>query len=352
MKTTHKIYWQNANSLYQIDDSSIDLVVTSPPYPMVAMWDEIFVSQNKSIKSHFDKGKEADAFEEMHKLLDKVWDEIYRVTKPGGIVCINIGDATRTINNNFQLFSNHARIINHCLQTGFQNLPNIIWRKTTNAPNKFMGSGMLPTGAYVTLEHEYILVFRKGTKRLFKTDIEKQLRNESSYFWEERNQWFSDVWHLAGTGQTIKNSPTRDRSGAFPFELAYRLINMYSVKNDVILDPFMGTGTSMLAAICARRNSIGCEIDKKMIEVIKGRIDIFYAANLNAIITNRIKSHKEFIKERIDTKGKDSVKYHNYNHNCPVMTKQERGIFINAIKSINFDNNSVFEAEYHEKSNE
>ena len=77
---------------------------------------------------------------------------------------------------------------------GFQSIPLILWRKQTNAPNKFMGSGMLPAGAYVTLEHEYILVLRKGSKREFKKAEEKRNRHESAIFWEERNIWYSDIW--------------------------------------------------------------------------------------------------------------------------------------------------------------
>lgn len=84
---------------------------------------------------------------------------------------------------------------------GFSNLPNIIWKKPTNSPNKFMGSGTLPVGAYVTLEHEFILLFRKDSKRVFESDQDKQLRKESAFFWEECNQWFSDSWDLKGISQ-------------------------------------------------------------------------------------------------------------------------------------------------------
>ena len=102
------------------------------------------------------------AFELMHAELDKVWDECFRVLKSGGFLCINIGEATRTVGNEFRLYNNSSRIVSHCTGLGMVNLPNILWRKQTNAPNKFMGSGMLPCGAYVTLEHEWILIFRKG----------------------------------------------------------------------------------------------------------------------------------------------------------------------------------------------
>ena len=85
---------------------------------------------------------------------------------------------------------------------------------------------MLPAGAYVTLEHEYVLIFRKGAKREFKTEAEKKKRRESALFWEERNIWYSDVWtDIKGTEQALPNAVSRQRSAAFPFNLAYRLIN-------------------------------------------------------------------------------------------------------------------------------
>lgn len=162
--TIHKLIIGAAQQMTAIDDDSVNLVVTSPPYPMIEMWDEVFTLQNNKISTVLQCAPNS-AFELMHQELDMVWKECFRVIKPGGFLCINIGDATRTIDGNFQLFNNHARIISCCQSVGFTCLPNIIWRKQTNAPNKFMGSGMLPCGAYVTLEHEYILVFRKGAKK-------------------------------------------------------------------------------------------------------------------------------------------------------------------------------------------
>lgn len=181
MITNHNIYIGASQQMCQTKDASIDLVVTSPPYPMIEMWDEVMGKQNPKIFDYI--GRQPDvAFELMHQELDKVWKECYRVMKPGGFLCINIGDATRTINGNFTLYNNHSRISKACLDLGFVGLPNIIWRKQTNAPNKFMGSGMLPCGAYVTLEHEWILIFRKGDKRVFKTSCDKLERMKSSFF--------------------------------------------------------------------------------------------------------------------------------------------------------------------------
>jgi len=202
MKTQHEIIFKDARRMEALADNSIDLVVTSPPYPMIEMWDLLFEEMNPDVGRFLSKRNGPAAFEAMHKILDPVWEECFRVLTPGGFACINIGDATRTINSRFALYTNHARILSAAQDIGFTSLPCIIWRKQTNAPNKFMGSGMLPAGAYVTLEHEYILILRKKDKREFKTPEEKQLRRESAVFWEERNAWFSDVWFGCGGQKT------------------------------------------------------------------------------------------------------------------------------------------------------
>src|SRR5206468_5334175 len=110
----------------------------------------------------------------------------------------------------FILYPNHVRIASHLVRLGFNPLPAILWRKQTNAPNKFMGSGMFPPGAYVTLEHEYVLIVRKGDKRAFDSEVIRSRRRESAFFWEERNDWFSDVWFdLKGTGQNLVDRDVR-----------------------------------------------------------------------------------------------------------------------------------------------
>ncbi len=187
METNHKVIFKNANKMNEIQDNSVDLMITSPPYPMIQMWDEIFSQQNSEIKKALTEHNGNLAFELMHKELDKAWSEVYRVLKEGGISCINIGDATRSVDGSFKMYPNHSRILSHCLFLGFHTLPSILWRKQTNAPNKFMGSGMLPVGAYVTLEHEHILILRKGNKREF-NEKQKAIRQNSAFFWEERNQ--------------------------------------------------------------------------------------------------------------------------------------------------------------------
>jgi len=343
MKTTHKLIISDSRSLTSLGDESIDLAVTSPPYPMIQMWDGLFGSMSGDAKNALAENIGTAAFEAMHLELDKVWAELKRVLKPGSFACINIGDATRTLGTRFQLFPNHSRIITAFLKLGFDALPVILWRKQTNAPNKFMGSGMLPAGAYVTLEHEYILIFRKGPKRAFKNEAEKARRMQSAFFWEERNKWFSDVWDFKGASQDLNNKELRARSAAFPFELPYRLINMYSLYGDAVLDPFMGVGTTGLAAIACGRNSIGVEIDKSFSTFIVEQEKSFLE-NANCLLIDRIVRHNEFVQSSVLSKR--PFKYHNEFHGFPVFTRQETRLQLHKILKISATNNGEVTASY------
>jgi DNA modification methylase len=346
MKTTHKIIFGNANKMNDVPDNTVDLMVTSPPYPMIEMWDDIFAGQKAIIGDALRSEEGKIAFELMHKELDKVWKEVYRVLKSRGFACINIGDATRKIGEEFRLYPNHSRILQYCQKLGFSSLPEILWRKQTNAPNKFMGSGMLPAGAYVTLEHEFILILRKGNKREFTEEEDKLRRQKSAYFWEERNVWFSDVWEdLKGTRQNDIDKEVRERSGAYPFELAYRLINMFSLKEDTVLDPFLGTGTTTIAAMATARNSIGVEIDPNFRKhlFLRFRKVIDFS---NELIENRIVNHLNFVQERIKTKGR--LGYTSKVYGFPVMTSQETEITFDELSKIREKEDAV-EVEYKER---
>jgi DNA modification methylase len=344
MKTRHQVLFQNANDLSRVPDETVDLVITSPPYPMIQMWDDIFSEQNPKITDLVEKNNGSGAFELMHRVLDPAWKEVHRVLKTGGIACINIGDAARTINDNFALYQNHTRLMRRLLDLGFSSLPAIVWRKQTNAPNKFMGSGMLPPGAYVTLEHEYILIVRKGGKRKFTDDAQKQSRRESAFFWEERNLWFSDVWmDLKGAGQNSYNEAVRSRSANYPFDLPYRLVNMFSIKGDVVMDPFLGVGTSMFAAMAAGRNSIGVELDANYKNHILSRLETIVPFS-NERIRKRIKNHFRFVEEYAYTKG--GFKYLNSHYRFPVMTRQETDLLLNTVLSVTIVNATTFELAY------
>ncbi|MDD1779477.1 MAG: site-specific DNA-methyltransferase [Candidatus Helarchaeota archaeon] len=333
-----------------VEDKSVDLVVTSPPYPMIEMWDQQFFQMNPQINEVLARAEGIKAFELMHQELDKTWNEIYRVVKDGAIICLNIGDATRKIGDSFQLFSNHARILNHFVALGVQILPEILWRKQSNKPNKFMGSGMLPPSAYVTQEHEYILILRKGKNREFKEES-KRIRDESAYFWEERNTWFSDIWtDLKGIDQKLNTNFTqRERSAAYPFELVYRLINMFSVKGDLVLDPFLGTGTTLMAAMASARNSIGFEVDQGFKKVIQDRIQ--NTTNfLNDYLVNRVTKHLDFIEEM--DKNKKVLKYQSELYKFKVVTNQETKIRFNFIKEIKETNGTHETFYFDEKMNQ
>lgn len=347
LKTLHTLVFDDARHMPGLDDNSVDLVVTSPPYPMIDMWDSLFCSEKPVVKKYLGKGKGSSgpkAFEAMHRLLDPVWEECFRILKPGRFACINIGDATRTLNGAFSLYPNHARILSKALEIGFTCLPCILWRKQTNAPNKFMGSGMLPAGAYVTLEHEYILILRKGGKREFIRPADKENRRRSALFWEERNTWFSDIWlDLKGTTQSLKNKADRKRSAAFPFELAYRLINMYSVQNDRILDPFLGTGTTLAAALASGRNSVGVEIDPSFAPVIQQTAEQILPLS-QELVRQRLERHVAFIQDRIRTKGQ--VKHTNIHYGFPVVTSQEKELLLSIPTTLDQNDPQSFEVTY------
>jgi modification methylase len=344
MITQHQIFFKNSKNMEELASGTVGLIVTSPPYPMIEMWDAMFVDQNAEIGKALGKGDGSAAFEMMHGELDSVWKEVWRVLMPGAIACINVGDAARTIDGLFRLYPNHSRILNQFLKLGFQSLPAILWRKQTNAPNKFMGSGMLPAGAYVTLEHEYILIFRKGPKREFKLEPEKQNRRESAYFWEERNAWFSDIWmDVKGTAQRLGARAARLRSAAFPFEIPYRLINMFSVKEDTVMDPFLGVGTTMWAAMATGRNCVGYEIEEGLRHEIDAVADSL-VGYMNDRINSRIQAHLNTVEQNRHRSG--AFKYINAQYQFPVKTRQEIDIFINPVSAIDRTGNNGFKVRY------
>jgi len=330
-ESSHRLVHADASDLSSLPDSSVALVVTSPPYPMIEMWDETFSVRSPSVRSALSEADGTAAWRLMHEQLDPVWAECFRVLRPGGWACINIGDATRTLNGRFQLFPNHARVISACGGMGFDILPAVLWRKQTNAPNKFMGSGMLPGGAYVTLEHEYILIMRKGAKRRLESVEQKRARRESAYFWEERNRWFSDIWDFKGARQDLGRPELRSRSAAFPFELPFRLISMYSSRGDLVLDPFVGTGTTVLAAMAAGRDSVGVDTDEALLEA--AREDALSARDfLNAVIQERLSAHLRFVHDHVAQGG--TLAHVNRPHGFPVMTTQESDLLIPGVEKI------------------
>ncbi|HEV8049906.1 MAG TPA: site-specific DNA-methyltransferase [Thermoplasmata archaeon] len=242
----------DARDLPGVAAGSVELVVTSPPYPMIPQWDESFRRWG------------ATTYAEMHGRLAEVWTACYRALVPGGLLAVNIGDALRSGDDGFRLWPNHVDVERACEASGFRPLPYILWKKPTNKPNAFLGSGFLPPNAYVTLDCEFILLFRRGALRQFPRADARRLG--SRYTKAERDHWFSQVWEDV---RGARQGPKGRRTGAFPTEIPRRLIQMFSVVGDRVLDPFAGTGTTLWAAHDLGRHAVGIEVDPELATALR-----------------------------------------------------------------------------------
>jgi modification methylase len=219
---------------------------------MIPQWDRLFRSLG------------AREYSEMQAVLADAWKECCRVLVPGGILAITIGDALRSDSDGFRLWPNHAETLVAATRLGFTPLPYILWKKPTNKPNAFLGSGFLPPNAYVTLDCEFILLFRKGRLRRFPPHDAQ--RAASRFTRTNRDRWFSQVWSdIRGASQRSPGG----RSGAFPTEIPERLIRMFSVVGDTVLDPFAGTGTTLWAALRWGRRAVGVEWDPEVYAALR-----------------------------------------------------------------------------------
>ena len=247
VNTTHKLINGDARDLSFIPDESVHLVVTSPPY-----WNLKRYNENPEQMGHIQD------YETFLAELKKVWVHIFRVLVPGGrLVCV-VGDvcvARRRFGRHL-VFPLHADICVICRQIGFDNLNPIIWHKIANAsyevPNgsKFLGKPYEPN-SIIKNDMEFILMQRKSGG--YRQPSDRQ-RRESMIDKKDFNRWFQQIWNIPGA--SLKNHPA-----PFPLELATRLVRMFSFVGDTVLDPFCGTGTTMVAALKYQRNSIGVEID-------------------------------------------------------------------------------------------
>jgi modification methylase len=241
---TVRILRGDARRLEGVPDGSVDLVLTSPPYPMIPQWDAQFRSLG------------ARTYPQMLRLLSEAWSACHRVLVPGGILAVVIGDALRRGREGFRLWPNHAATLVDAERAGFRPLPYVLWKKPTNRPNAYLGSGFLPPNAYVTLDCEFVLLFRKGELRRFPPHDPR--REASRFSRVQRDRWFSQVWEdVRGARQEASGR----RTGAFPPVLAERLVRMFSVVGDTVLDPFAGTGTTLWVASRLGRGAVGVELD-------------------------------------------------------------------------------------------
>ncbi len=245
--THHRLIQGDARDLDYIQDGSIHLIVTSPPY-----WTLKRYNENPNQLGHIEQ------YEDFINELSKVWKHCYRVLVPGGrLVCV-VGDVclSRRKHGRHVVMPLHSDIAVTCRKVGFDNLNPIIWYKISNANfevnngTKFLGKPYEPN-AIIKSDIEFILMQRKPGG--YRNPTQEQ-RTLSMIDKKDYEAWFRQIWDIPGAS-------TRQHPAPFPLELAYRLVRMFSFSGDTVLDPFCGTGTTMLASIRTGRNSVGVEID-------------------------------------------------------------------------------------------
>ena len=240
----------------EVKDESIHLIITSPPY-----WQLKDYGTDEQIGFN-------DSYEEYINHLNLTWKECYRVLKKGCRLCINIGDqfARSTYYGRYKIIPIHTEIIKFCEIMGLDFMGQIIWQKTTTMNTSggasIMGSYPYPRNGIVKLDFEYILLFKKQGEVIKPTREQKE---NSAMTNEEWNTYFNGHWYFTGAKQD-------KHLAMFPEELPHRLIKMFSFPSETILDPFMGSGTTALAAKNLNRNSVGYEINPNFIPIIKEKI--------------------------------------------------------------------------------
>jgi len=246
-RTYQRLINGDARGLSFLDDESIHLVVTSPPY-----WNLKRYNENPDQLGHIND------YESFLGELENVWREVFRVLVPGGrLVCV-VGDVcvSRRRFGRHLVFPLHADICVLCRKIGFDNLNPIIWHKIANASyevengSKFLGKPYEPN-AIIKNDMEFILMQRKPGGYRKPTEEQRKLSKIDK---KDFDSWFRQIWNITGAS-------TRNHPAPFPLKLATRLVRMFSFHGDTVLDPFCGTGTTMIAALRYGRNSIGIDID-------------------------------------------------------------------------------------------
>lgn len=246
-RTYQRLINGDARDLSFLDDESIHLVVTSPPY-----WNLKRYNENPDQLGHIND------YESFLCELENVWREVFRVLVPGGrLVCV-VGDVcvSRRRFGRHLVFPLHADICVLCRKIGFDNLNPIIWHKIANASfevengSKFLGKPYEPN-AIIKNDMEFILMQRKPGGYRKPTEGQRELSKIDK---KDFDSWFRQIWNITGAS-------TRNHPAPFPLKLATRLVRMFSFHGDAVLDPFCGTGTTMIAALRYGRNSIGIDID-------------------------------------------------------------------------------------------
>jgi len=255
-KLFHKIIIGDSRKMQELMDSSVHLIVTSPPY-----WQLKDYGDQRQIGFH-------DSYEDYINNLNLVWKECYRVIYPGCRMCINIGDqfARSVYYGRYKIVPIRTEIIKFCETIGFDYMGAIIWQKKTTMNTTggatVMGSYPYPRNGIVEIDYEFILIFKKPGKS---PKIDKNIKEKAKLTKEEWKEYFSGHWYFNGERQD-------GHIAMFPIELPKRLIKMFTFPGEVVLDPFLGSGTTTLAAINLERSSVGYEINKNFLPIIKQKI--------------------------------------------------------------------------------
>lgn len=255
--TTHKIINGDSRNMCELSDESVHLIITSPPY-----WQLKDYGTNNQTGFY-------DDYETYINHLNLTWKECFRVLHKGCRLCINIGDqfARSVYYGRYKIIPIHSEIIKFCEILGFDYMGSIIWQKVitmnTTGGASIMGSFPYPRNGIVKLDYEKILLFKKQGDAPKPTPEQKA---EAKMTNEEWNTYFSGHWNFPGAKQD-------KHLAMFPEELPNRLIKMFSFPNEIVLDPFLGSGTTSLVAKKLNRNSVGYEINPDFIPIIKNKID-------------------------------------------------------------------------------
>jgi len=259
VKTKHKIINGDSRQMNLVPDKSVHLVITSPPY-----WQLKDYGTENQIGFHED-------YETYINNLNLVWKECYRVLDNGCRLCVNIGDqfARAVYYGRYKVIPIRTEIIKFCESIGFDYMGAIIWQKqtTTNTTGgaSLMGSFPTPRNGILSIDYEFILIFKKLGNP--KTKVSKEIKEQSKMTTEEWKEYFAGHWNFGGAKQD-------GHIAMFPEELPRRLIKMFAFKGETVLDPFMGSGTTSLAARNLERNSIGYEINPEFIEIAKNKLNV------------------------------------------------------------------------------
>ena len=298
MKTNHKIIIGDARNMIETANESVHLIITSPPY-----WQLKDYGNENQIGFN-------DSYEDYINNLNLVWSECYRVLKPGCKMVINIGDqfARSVYYGRYKVIPIRSEIIKFAETIGFDYMGAIIWQKKTTMNTtggaSVMGSYPYPRNGILEIDYEFILIFKKLGKI---KNPSKEIKAISKLTKEEWKEYFSGHWKFNGVRQD-------KHLAMFPEELPIRLIKMFSFVGEVVLDPFLGSGTTMLAAKNLNRNSIGYEINKNFLPIIKKKIGVDYnllVNNFNYEIINQKEIGTNFYKKinNLPYIFKDKVKF-------------------------------------------